>query len=48
MSKGSSRISHVSLYIGNDMVVHALNQAKGICVTNMYYNTPYMVRNIID
>ena len=48
VSKGSSRISHVSLYIGNDMVVHALNQAKGICVTNMYYNTPYMVRNIID
>ena len=48
VSRGSSRISHVSLYIGNDMVVHALNQAKGICVTNMYYNTPYMVRNIID
>lgn len=48
VSRGSSRISHVSLYIGNNQVVHALNQSKGICVSNMYYNTPYTVRNVID
>lgn len=47
-SSGSGRITHVSLYIGDGQVVHALNQAKGICVTNMYYNTPYCARNVID
>ena len=48
VSRGSSRISHVSLYIGNGQVVHALNQSKGICVSDMYYNTPYTIRNVID
>lgn len=48
IGSGSSRISHVSIYIGNNQVVHALNSAKGICVSNLYYNTPYTVRNVID
>lgn len=48
VSKGSTKISHVSLYIGDGQVVHALNQEKGVCVSSMYYNTPYVVRNVID
>lgn len=48
ISSGSSRISHVSIYIGNGKVVHALNREKGICVSDLYYNTPYTVRNVID
>lgn len=48
VNRGSSNIGHVSIYIGNGKVVHALNQDKGICVSDMYYDTPYTVRNVID
>lgn len=48
IGSGSSRISHVSIYIGNNQVVHALNSTKGICVSNLYYNTPHTIRNVID
>lgn len=48
IGSGSTRVSHVSIYIGNNQVIHALNQSKGICISNLYYNTPYSVRNVID
>lgn len=48
INSGSSRIGHVSIYIGDGKVVHALNQDKGICISDMYYDTPYTVRNVID
>ena len=48
IGSGYSRVSHVSIYIGNNQVVHALNSSKGICISNLYYNTPYVVRNVID
>lgn len=48
ISRGSTRISHVSIYIGDGKVVHALNREKGICVSDLYYNTPYVIRNVID
>lgn len=48
VNRGSSKIGHVSIYIGDGKVVHALNQDKGICISDMYYDTPYIVRNVID
>jgi len=43
----SGRIDHVAIYIGNDQVVHAANERKGIIVSNLYHRKPVKFVNVI-
>lgn len=37
-----NQVTHVALYIGNGQIVHAASEKQGICISNMYINTPIL------
>lgn len=39
---------HVALYIGGGQIVHAGTESTGIYITNMYYDSPYDARRIVQ
>ncbi|MBQ3600280.1 MAG: C40 family peptidase [Lachnospiraceae bacterium] len=43
-----SSVSHVAMYIGNGLVVHASNERTGIKISNAYYRTPIKVGRVIN
>ncbi|MDO4634270.1 MAG: C40 family peptidase, partial [Eubacteriales bacterium] len=45
---GDYGIGHVSMYIGNDQVVHASNSTDGIIVSDVNYRTPVSAKSYID
>ena len=47
-SNGGKSCTHVAIYIGDGMVVHAANSRKGICTQKAQYSTIVGVKNIID
>ena len=47
-SNGGKSCTHVAIYIGDGMVVHAANSKKGICTQKAQYSTIMGVKNIID
>lgn len=48
-SSSGGKCTHVALYIGDGMVVHAFNPRKGITISNMYYDNTFLgVKNVID
>ncbi|MCR5793497.1 MAG: C40 family peptidase [Lachnospiraceae bacterium] len=42
-----SSVSHVAMYIGDGMVIHASNEATGIKVSNAYYRSPIKIGRFI-
>lgn len=42
------KCTHVAIYIGDGMIVHAANKKKGICTQKATYNTILAVKSIID
>ena len=46
--KGPGGIGHVAIYIGDGKIVHALNEDKGILISNMNYNTPVKYGRLLD
>ena len=47
-SNGGKSCTHVAIYIGDGMIVHAANSRKGICTQKALYSTIMGVKNIID
>ena len=47
-SNGGKSCTHVAIYIGDGMVVHAANSRKGICTQKAQYCTILGVKNVID
>ena len=47
-SNGGKSCTHVAIYIGDGMVVHAANSKKGICTQKAQYSTIVGVKNVID
>lgn len=47
-SNGGKSCTHVAIYIGDDMIVHAANSKKGICTQKAQYSTIFGVKNVID
>ena len=47
-SNGGKSCTHVAIYIGDNMIVHAANSRKGICTQKALYSTIMGVKNIID
>lgn len=47
-SNGGKSCTHVAIYIGDDMIVHAANSKKGICTQKALYSTIMGVKNVID
>ena len=47
-TNGGASCTHVAIYIGDDMVVHAANRKKGICTMKAKYATIMGVKNVID
>lgn len=47
-SNGGKSCTHVAIYIGDGMVVHAANSKKGICTQKAQYSTILGVKNVID
>jgi cell wall-associated NlpC family hydrolase len=47
-SNGGKSCTHVAIYIGDGMIVHAANSKKGICTQKAQYSTIMGVKNIID
>lgn len=47
-SNGGKSCTHVAIYIGDGMIVHAANSKKGICTQKALYSTIMGVKNIID
>jgi len=43
----STGVGHVTIYIGNEQVVHASTPEKGIIITTMWYRTPMCAKRII-
>lgn len=41
------QIGHVAIYIGNDKIIHAASESKGICVSNWKYVPIVTMRNVI-
>ena len=47
-SNGGKSCTHVAIYIGDGMIVHAANSRKGICTQKALYSTILGVKNVID
>lgn len=47
-SNGGKSCTHVAIYIGDGMIVHAANSRKGICTQKAQYSPILGVKNIID
>ena len=47
-SNDGKSCTHVAIYIGDGMIVHAANSKKGICTQKAQYSTIMGVKNIID
>ena len=47
-SNGGKSCTHVAIYIGDGMIIHAANSRKGICTQKALYSTIMGVKNIID
>lgn len=47
-SNGGKSCTHVAIYIGDEMIVHAANSRKGICTQKAQYGTIIGVKNVID
>ena len=47
-SNGGKSCTHVAIYIGDGMIVHAANSKKGICTQKALYSTIMGVKNVID
>lgn len=47
-SNGGKSCTHVAIYIGDGMIVHAANSKKGICTQKALYSTIVGVKNVID
>ena len=45
---GKGKVGHVTMYIGNNHVVHASSPTNGIIVSNAYYRQPCAIRRIIN
>ena len=45
---GRGKIGHVTMYIGNNHVLHASNHTDGIIISNAYYRTPCSIRRYIE
>ncbi len=43
-----SRISHVAMYIGGGMVIHASNERDGIKISNAYYRQPVKIGRVMN
>ena len=43
-----SSVSHVAMYIGGGMVIHASSERTGIKISNAYYRTPIKVGRVIN
>lgn len=43
-----STISHVAMYIGNGMVIHASTEKTGIKISNAFYRTPMKIGRVIN
>ncbi len=41
------RVGHVALYMGNNLIVHAASEQRGIVIDDYRFMTPYCARNII-
>lgn len=41
-----SRIDHVAIYIGGDLVVHAANEEKGVLISSLWHRTPVLYTSI--
>lgn len=46
-TRGDGNISHVGLYIGSGMMIHAADPARGIILSRYDYRTPAGFRNVI-
>lgn len=46
--RGSHRIGHVAIYIGNGKIVHASGRRSGIKISSAYYKTPVCVVSYLD
>lgn len=47
-TNGGKSCTHVAIYIGDGMIVHAANSRKGICTQRAQYSPIIGVKNIID
>lgn len=47
-SNGGKSCTHVAIYIGDGMIVHAANSRKGICTQKAQYSTIIGVKSIIE
>jgi uncharacterized protein YgiM (DUF1202 family) len=45
---GSGHVSHVAIYIGSGMVIHASNPRSGIKISNAYYRSPIKIGRVIS
>ena len=43
-----SSVSHVAMYIGNGLVIHASTERTGIKISNAFYRTPIKVGRVIN
>ncbi|SET39668.1 C40 family peptidase [[Clostridium] polysaccharolyticum] len=41
-------VSHVAMYIGNGLVIHASNERDGIKISNAYYRSPIKIGRVIN
>jgi len=45
---GRNKIGHVTMYIGNNKVLHASNSTDGIIISNASYRRPSTIRRIVN
>ena len=44
----NGHVSHVAMYIGNGLVIHASNRRTGIKISNAFYRTPIKVGRFVN